>query len=388
MQNQNETLNDSPDKKLNAQRILEQTEQELERMAALVNPMLELRHKLFDVEGTEFSKEASISSQLYDLPDYNDSFLRHDIGVRENSVREYHNTTESYDDDPDSPEKTRRNRIYRREIMHVAQELGFISKEPGVSDDPKYSRLNITQRELEPIQEPVAAVIVYGAAGMSNIFRVMDMVENIESGKIKTENVIMAAGQRPVDDKEKGRVAPPYRAGDSEFESLRLAVEDMTGAVFDQPPTEIDVPYGDNLKAKYQTTQAVIGDKNITFHIIEAPYDEKRIIAEGKEIPRTNTDEANRSTLPILSKLDGAVVLESHDTWVPWQEVLANDVFGLGEGRRVYATGPLKTDRVFWTEEDGKKIMDVNRAQDVADELMKTYQQLVTLQIAAKEAAA
>jgi hypothetical protein len=375
----------SENKELAAQ-VLEQTEREIADMSALMNPLLELRHKLFDVGGTDFSKEASIASQLYDLPDYNDEFIAHDFGVREGNVRAYHDTTEVYDDVPESPSDTERNRIYRRAIMAVAQELGFISKKPGESANPIDRHIGILDSELKPIPEKVAAIVINGAAGMSNIMRVRDAVRNIESGAIHTDRIVVSAGERVVNDAEKGRVIKPYRAGNSEFESMKFALEDLTGATFDTDPEKMPVPYGENLTAKRQSTQVNIADRIVTIDIIEAPFDTRRVMDDGSPAKRINTDEAFLSTVAVLEGAQGAIVMQSHDTWTPWQAVMARELFTLKGGRNVYAAGPLKADRVFWAEENGQQVMDIKAAQDVVDELKKTYKQLVKLEVAAKNA--
>ncbi|MFZ1301915.1 MAG: hypothetical protein WAQ27_05090 [Candidatus Microsaccharimonas sp.] len=46
----------------------------------------------------------------------------------------------------------------------------------------------------------------------------------------------------------------------------------------------------------------------------------------------------------------------------------------------MYSTGPFNDNRVYWSEEDGGKVMDIVAPQDVVDEIVKTYRQLVKLQ--------
>lgn len=55
--------------------------------------------------------------------------------------------------------------------------------------------------------------------------------------------------------------------------------------------------------------------------------------------------------------------------------------FGLEQGRNVYPVGPFNAERVYWSEDGTQKIMDINAPQDVVDEIIKTYRQLVQLQV-------
>lgn len=361
-------------------KLLEFTEQELQRMNKAIVPLFELRHGLFDVHGTEYSKTLPIADQLYDHPSNNVDFISHDMGLRNGNALDYHQTTEKYDKGF-SEENAERDLEYRQAILSVAQELGFISKHPGEATNPIDQNIGILDSELEPIDEKVAAIVINGAAGMSNQKRVRDAIRNIESGAINTDRIIITAGTRPVGDAEKSRVKPPYHAGNTEFESIKLAAQDLLGITFEDEPVTIPVGYGEGLTAKVEKAVASIGDRLVTIEVVEAPFDSGRIMTDGSNAKRINTEEAFLATLPLLEDEKGAIVMESHDTWTPWQNLIGHQVFGLEQGRNVYPAGPFNAERVYWSEEDGQKTMDIAAPQDVVDEIVKTYRQLVQLQI-------
>ena len=87
------------------------------------------------------------------------------------------------------------------------------------------------------------------------------------------------------------------------------------------------------------------------------------------------------AALPLLEGEKGAIVMESHDAWTPWQNLIGHQVFGLAQGRNVYPAGPFNAERVYWSEDNGEKVMDIVAPQDVVDEIAKTYRQLVHMQI-------
>ena len=363
--------------------LLDFTEQELQRMHTAIVPLLELRHGLFDVKGTDYVEDLAIADQLYDHPSNNVDFIAHDMGLRNGNSLDYHQTTEKYDKGF-SEENAERDREYRRAILSVAQELGFIAKHPGQATHPIDQNIGILDSELIPIDEKVAAIVINGAAGMSNLKRVRDAARNIESGAINTHRMIITAGTRPVNDAEKSRVKPPYRAGDTEFESMKLAAEDLLGITFDDEPTVVSVGYGEELTAKVLKAIANIGGRLVTVEVVEAPFDSSRIMSDGSNAKRINTEEAFLATLPLLENEAGAVVMESHDTWTPWQNLIGHQVFGLEQGRNVYPAGPFNAERVYWSEENGQSAMDIVAPQDVVDEIVKTYKQLVQLQVSLK----
>ena len=361
-------------------KLAEYVNDQLDTYAQKINPLLELRHDLFNVNGTEYTSELSIPEQLYEDPTYNVEFIGHDMGLRNGNALDYHQTTEKYDRGL-SEEHAERDEVYRKAILEVAQDLGFISKYAGEASNPIDTNIGILDSEFELVPEKVSAIVINGAAGMSNVKRVRDAIRNIEAGLIDTDRIVITAGTRPVNDAEKGRMKPPYRAGDSEFESMKLAVTDLTGVEFSGDVTEIPVEYGDQLTEKVETVVVAIGDRLITIDVAEAPFDNTRTMDDGRPAQRINTEEAFLAALPLLEGIEGAVVMESHDTWTPWQDLIGHKVFGIQDGRTVYPAGPFNAERVHVVEENGEKTIDIASPQDVVDEIVKTYRQLVQMSI-------
>jgi hypothetical protein len=372
-----ETSEFTPERKA---KLLEFVEEELQRMSGVVLPLLKLRHDLFEVNQTEYSKDLSIEDQLYEHPSNNIDFINHDMGLRRGNALGYHQTTERYDRGI-SEEHAERDFTYRQAILKAAQELGFISKHPGIAADPTSRELGILDSELEPIPEKVAAVVMDPGAGKTGVKRLWDTKLNIESGVINTDRIIVSSSARVIDDAEKGRTKP-YEAGNTEFETAKLTIEKLFGATFEDDESEIPMAFGEDLKAKVIKTVAQIGDHLVTIELMETPFDPEREMTDGTKAKRTNTTEVYLGTLPLLEGTNGPVVVVSHDTWKPWQNVIGHGIFGLTQGRDVYIAGPFNSDRLYLVEENGKETLDINAPQDVIDEIVKTYEQLVRLQLA------
>ncbi len=352
--------------------------EELDRYSKKIIPLLTIRHDLFDVNQTEYDPGLPIVEQLYDHPSNNIDFMHHDLGLRRGNVLNYHETTEHYDRGH-SAEFAERDRRYRQAILETAQDLGFISPEPSVATNPLDRSLGILDSTFEKVSEPVAAIVINGAAGMANIKRMRDAIRNIESGAINTNRIILSGGTRPVGDAEKGRVKPPYRAGDTEFELTRNAAEDLLGISFGDTFDTFSVEYGDGLVARHQSTTAAIGDRVVTIDVVEAPFDNTRTLDDGSPAKRINTEEAFLAVNPIIESIPGAIVMESHDTWAPWQNLIAHKIYSLTQGRNVYPAAPFNEERVYTIEDNGSEVTEITAPQDVVDEIIKTYKQLVQM---------
>lgn len=360
--------------------LLHITETELTRIDQAVISLLHARHQLFGVEGIEYVQELYDSHRLRKDPAYA-RFVADNLGTRKKGVNEYHDTTENYDV-ADSEERAVRNNLFGYATMLAGQETGFIAREPRPAADPIGRKLGILDSELKPITEEVAAVVVTGAAGMSSLKRAWDAFRNIEDGRTNTNRIILAAGVRPVGDEEKKRIAAPFHAGDTEFELMKSAAQDLLGVTFRGGPEEFAVPYG-RQRARLESTTARIGGRDILVEVIEAPFDANRKLDDGSPAKRTNTRETLLATLPLLrGRSAGPIVIVSHDTWVPWQGAIGREVYTLGQGRKVYATGPFNQDRFITTEIDRREVLSIRGAQDVVDEIVKTQNQLVRTRIA------
>jgi D-alanyl-D-alanine dipeptidase len=372
----------------NAARVLHYVDQKLATMELVMVPLLQTRHNLFELQkktndtpGTELDRSRPIADQLYPEPTYNEPFLYPDLGLRKGGSAEFHNEVEKYDTlDTDDQDLASKKSAYRSAILHAARELGFVSKHPGESSNPIDKKLGIQDSELEPIPGKVEAVVIAAAAGLSNPMRVRDAVRNIESGAIDTDTIIVATCDRPVSEDEKSRVtAKGFHSGDTEFEAIKQSLKDILGVEFSGDPTLQPVPYGDSdLRAKIVTTQATIGDRLINISVVSAPFDPSRIVND-RPANRANTEETFLAIEPLLSDKPGKLVIESHDAWAPYQEVIGEMTFALELGKEIVATGPFKADRLVQTDDT----LDLAQAEGVIDEMAKVYHDLMRLRVAA-----
>ncbi len=363
----------------NAEHVLAWADERLNAMAPVVEPLLETRHDLFDVQNSQISNEVPVSEQLYDEPTYNQDFVKDDLGVRKNGTLEFHNEVEKYDTLPnDDEEMASIKREYRQKILSAALELGFITP-PSVSSNEFDSMLGIQDSDLEPIPDRVGAVVIASAAGLSNTMRVRDALRNIESGAIKTHEIIMVTCDRPVPEAERKRVeALGFTAGETEFDSALCALKDIFGAELTDGE-DIEVPYqsgGKPAKSKHGST--VINGQEISIIALSAPLDTERTLADGRPAVRANSEDTFLAAQSLIEKTKGPIVVESHDTWKKYQEVIAQQTFALKMGKEVILAGPHKADRVFFTPE-GK--MDIAQAEAVIDEIAKVYYDLIKLRI-------
>ncbi len=328
--------------------------------------LMGLRHSLFNLESSQIKD--LVTDSLYADPSYNDTFILNDMGLRGGGVKEFHNEAETYAyDESDSAYTATIKRLYRFYIMQAAQKHGFITPSPEEASNPIDRELGIKDSTLESIPEKVD-IIVAGAAGRANVIRIRDTYRNIESGAVSVNKIILTGCDRPVGDAERQRVEfAGFRAGGTEFESLILAAADVMGAEFEGATEEYDVDYGSNLKATSLSGGVVINGRSIPVIAVSAPFDPERQVG-GRAASRANTEETFRAASPLL-EVD-AVLVESHDTWVPYQKLVAQQVFSVNDGKRVYATGPFNQDRVFINQCGG---VDIKGAEAVVDEMAKVY---------------
>jgi hypothetical protein len=376
----------------NAERITARIHEKFARMTPAMEQLLEARHAIFTLpptsleqpHGTYFSSDMPIVDQLYKESSYNTAFFYTDLGLRGQGVVEFHNEREKYDPLPtDDDELLAKKAAYRQEIIKAGIELGFIATHHPNGLTPLDQQLGIETSELPPITETVDAVVVAGAAGLTNAKRLHDTIRNIESGAIKTNRIIFATCDRPVGEAEKARAeAGGFRAGTTEYESVRYTTEDLLGIALN---TEYQSPvnYGHDLSAAVIDTEVVIGDNPLTLSIVSAPFNPERLV-NGHPANRANTEETFRAASDLLRPGNGTIVIESHDAWVPYQELIGEKVFGLGLGKDVIGTGPYNSDRLVTTN-DGR--LDIRAAECVIDEIAKSYLMLTDVLVAAANAA-
>ncbi len=371
-------------------RVIHYVDRELARIKPAYDALLQARHDLYDMSDSALDDTAPVSQHLYPENSYNSTWTKADLRLRKGGV-EFHNEAEKLDDDEKDDEVYRhRKKVYRQSIIEAARNLGgyLFPGEPGKSPDPLDQHLGMRESTLSPEKPLIAEVaIVPAAAAFSNHMRIRDTLRNIESGALQTSRVIITTGERSVPPAERAKVeSKGYRSGDTEFEAAIRALEDLTGASIEDLPTQTLRPtYGTGTPdTKYKSTTLAVGDTSVEVIVLEAGYDrERRHDETGRSVGRASTDETFYAALPFMEKDPGLVVIESHDAWIPYQEVIGNQVFGLYGDKEVVAVGPYKDDRII-VDENGQ--LDINLAQGVVDEIGKRHDDLVRLRIQAENA--
>ncbi len=383
-------------------RVIEYADNELARISA---PMIELHEARLALYGDEMSASElydsegvkTVAEQLY--PEnaihagnsYNSKWTKADLRLREGNA-EFHKEKEKLDDLPtDSPELRERKHAYRLAILKAAKALGGYTTDlaPGVSENLLDQYIGIRESELSPKNSlEVEAVVVPAAAALSNYIRAWDALRDIDSGAINTDTFIFATGERVVPDEQKETLAKKgFTSGETEYESAQIALQDLLGiSLEDVQEKRMQANYGSATRdIVYKQFTHPVGGKLINFTVLEAAYDRDRRL-EGNTLPdRANTDETFYATLPFLGKEADSIVIKSHDTWIPYQEVIGNKVFGLYGNKNVIASGAYKDNRVL-LREDGS--FDVAQAQGVIDEIAKKHDDLVKLRVLAENAKA
>jgi D-alanyl-D-alanine dipeptidase len=371
-------------------RIIRYTDSELARIKPAYTQLLQARHDLYAMQDSQLSPAISVEDQLYPENSYNSQWTKPDLRLRKGGV-EFHMEPEKLDDEPsDSPEYRQRKKAYRQSIIKAAQTLGgyLFPGDPGVSPNELDRHLGMRESILSA-EKPITAetVIIPAAAAFSNHMRIQDTLRNLQSGALKTNQVIITTGERIVPGAERAKVeAKGYRSGDTEFEAAIRAFEDLSGTPIEEVPTKLlPSTYGTNTpETKYKSTRLSIGSASVEVIILEAGYDrERRNDETGRSVGRASTDETFYAALPFMDNGEGTVVIESHDVWIPYQEVIGNQVFGLYGNKEVIATGPYKDDRIVF-DENGQ--LDMNLAQGAVDEIGKRHDDLVRLRLQAKNA--
>lgn len=375
-------------------RVLEFAEAGMRKEAPVLLRMLQKRHEIFHMDSSDFSSDLSLEEQLYDDAFYNDAFYVKDLRVRTGA--EYEKLKESYDpvlnttdkdgvptpENDDTPEDLMNKLLFRRSVMTGAQELGYISTYAGVSENEIDRRLNILPSTLEPVGE-VKAVVILGAAGVSNPIRVRDTFRNIESGAVETDTIIFAAGERTALQRESDALEKlGLNPGKTEFEQAINALEDIGHVHFEEETEKHPATYGEDIPDNsVRRGTVVVNDKVINVVVVEGTYDRNRKdVMSGKLADRSITSETMQAIIPFLPKGDKPLLIESHDGWAKGQEIIAQEILGLEAQEKILLALAYKSDRIK-VDENGE--LDIVAAQAIIDEMAKSYFNFVRLKIAA-----
>lgn len=335
--------------------------------------------------------EATADSEASFGNSYNDTWTKADLRLRKGNA-EFHQEDENLNDlEDDSPERRQQKQAYRQAIIEATEALGKYTtkRAPGVSENPLEQHIGMRESDLSP-KNPlkVDTAFVPCAAALSNFIRGWGTLRDLESGALITDNVVFATGERKVTPTQKKDVeAKGFRPGETEYEAVQCALEDLIGVPIESiPDKKMKANYGTATRdILYKQFTLPIGGREVNFTILEAAYDRDRTVQGGAPADRANTDETFYAALPFMAKNAKDVAVVSHDAWIPYQEVIGNKVFGLYGDVNVIATGPYKDGRIIQSP-DGS--LDMTDAQGVVDEIGKKADDLVKLRVLAENAKA
>jgi hypothetical protein len=365
--------------------VIAWTDEKSTEMAPLVKDILRTRIELFNHEDTGFDIQIPLDDQLYEEESYNPDLVKAGLDHRKNAALGFHEIKTSYNDSPDDNEELKyAKQAIRSATLSAGQKLGFLPKEPGVASDALMRWLDMQDSERHSTGK-VDAAIVAGAAGLSTISRFAETVNDIESGAMDTNLIIMATCSRIVrEDEHKKLLDAGLHDAKTEFDECVSAAIDILGASFDEwgyTPVEYEAGLVDGFFVKAQVN---IADKLVDIIVVDSPMDPARRNAERGLPPRQNTRETYEAAASLLPKDSKKIVVKSHDTWINYQDVIAHDTFELGYGLDVTTSGPRRSDRIKYVQDDnGNLVLDVNKAEEVIDEIAKVYQDLQKLKVKA-----
>jgi len=378
------------------EQVITWAEEQLSWLEPAAKKVLEARFASLPPNDTAFDPSMSIEDQLYGDPTYDADIVKQGLDLRKRATLGFHEITTSYNDKiDDSLEAKEKKEHIRTALLEIGQEFGFVPIAPSDASDPSDRWLDMQNSELEPILGKVDAVVIPGAAGKSNHMRLADTIRDIEAGIIDTDHIIFATCSRKVRPDEiknlteAGFTTGTNNFGISEYNLCEAACEDLLGVSFDamgyaaykvENPQRID-------HSSFRKTTAVIGGKMVEIHVVQTSQD-GRLDARGFEPDRADTRDTFYGLAGLLPEDAERIVIKSHDTWVNYQDVIAREVFELGMDIDVISSGPRRSDRVFYkkdehgrilTDSEGEPIMDLNNAEQVMDEIAKTYQDIMKL---------
>lgn len=278
-----------------------------------------------------------------------------------------------------NPEQYHRGRKVDEEaVFAVATELGFVKPEICYPFSEWEDLLGISSEDPETVDEQVEAIVVPGAAGLSNLIRLHHAAKIIRTGVVRANRIIVTAGERVTQPEERQRLLDiGMPAGETEFELILNALEKTFACT---PPRNIP----GNLTTEYHgrlypvqvcQAEAFIGGNDVEITVLNVPFDRKRLLPNGCFASRANTEETFRPLTQILSAEPSTVYVVSHDIWQIVQEMIARRT--LPPNKTVIGSGPRNVNRVTYNPIKGR--LCLNGAPDVQDEIKKYYQELVRI---------
>lgn len=250
------------------------------------------------------------------------------------------------------------NSEFQRSIFDTAERLGFVNREVVEPRNEMENKLKIFSNPSE-YKGDVEAVVVAGGAGETLIKRTYHALEAIRNDKVRTESLILLTGYREVAARENDLLEKDgFTPGKTEFELAQGAISDLvTSEIVDLKRKNQQVLLGgDEYRMDSISGNCSIGfGKNVEVTIIDSPFDRKRLLADGSEAKRAITEEIFSCLSQLIGDFDTGKTLYvvSHDIWHPAQLLIAQEVIGKRNGRKIVGSGPVNTNRV-WVDPSGE----------------------------------
>ena len=366
--NDSESNNEQPE---STERLAEETSESLELAYSELTSLAQIKTAIFHPEKVDDGHRKGIHE------------IVSDISTRHFGTVEYHKEIEKYNDAADdTPEIREQKRAYREAILLFAQKLGFLGDEILQPTNDFEKKMNLSSNP-EKYEQPVEAIVVPGAAALSNYKRFYHAIKSISTGAINTDRIVFATCGRNTTDAEKKTMRNAgYGECATEFDLQIQAVQDIAGGFINKPvESERTVNLnGNEYPVRVLTGQIMVDGKTVSVDIVESPYDKTRRDERGNLAKRANTEETFFSVMTVLDNKtpDKTVCIASHDTWKPCQHVAAQYIFGGYFGKNVISSGPDNLDRLR-LDENGE--LDINAAEAVVDEMSKYLDELEKLDI-------
>ncbi len=368
----NETVEPEPEKPLiNLEKLIEKTGEALHSAYSKLTDLSIIKRSVFHPEKIDDGHRKNVHE------------IVNDISTRHFGTVEYHNEIEKYNDAPDDTSEVRdKKRSYRKAILYYAQQLGFLGNKPLEPTNDFEKKMNLSSNP-EPYDGEVEAIVVPGAAALSNYKRFYHAIKSISTGAIKTNKIVFATcGRQTTDAEKKTMQNAGYGECATEFDLEVQAVQDIAGGFINEPveTQKIVNLNGNEYPVRVLTGFIRVNNDIVTVCIVESPYDTTRRDERGNLAKRANTEETFFSTMTVLDDQtpNKTLCITSHDTWKPCQHVAAEYIFGGYFGKNIISSGPDNCDRLQ-INEDGE--LDINMAEAVVDEMSKYLDELEKLDV-------
>lgn len=332
---------------------------------------------------TNQSEQDELSESELNQVEYGDDQIIDGLSTRRRGTLAYHQETVKYNNLPEDSEQILfAKKTYRAKLLEAGQSLGFLD---GKIKQPANQLEEVLDCSSEPlkIESELEAVVIPTAAGLSNTKRAYHVFKAIASGAITTDKIVFASCDRPTSEAERnGLTSKGFSSGETEYQLAVGTINDIFGGfVGEVQPIQANVTFRDS-DTEYPvggiTGQVDVNGKLITVKIVNSPFDETRLMADGTLTKRANTEETYYSVAAVLdSESKKPVCITSHDVWQLHQLVVAERVFGVGSGRNVFGSSPNNCSRLK-LDESGQ--VDINAAEALEDEMSKYLYELEKLE--------